>query len=66
MGNHSCLWKHLRKESIQLKRSPITLPMVVCLQWFLMAWILMKYRFHSINSIYWLNVAFLFTFFDVV
>jgi len=34
MGNHPCLWKHLRKVSIQLKSLPITIPMVVWLQWF--------------------------------
>ena len=34
MGNHPCLWEHLRKVSIQLKSSPITLPMVEWLQWF--------------------------------
>jgi hypothetical protein len=34
MGNHPCLWKHLRKISVQLKSSPITIPMVVWLQWF--------------------------------
>ncbi len=34
MGNHPFLWKHLRKVSIQLKRSPITISMVVWLQWF--------------------------------
>jgi len=34
MSNHPCLWKHMRKVSIQLKSSPITIPMVVWLQWF--------------------------------
>ena len=34
MGNHPCLWKHMRKVSIQLKSSPIIIPMVVWLQWF--------------------------------
>jgi hypothetical protein len=34
MGNHPCLWKHLRKVSIQLNSLPITIPMVVWLQLF--------------------------------
>jgi hypothetical protein len=29
----SCLWRHLRKVCIQLKSSPITIPMTVWLQW---------------------------------
>ena len=57
MGNHPCLWKHLRKKhSIKMFTNHNTNGCVIAMV--LMAWILMKYIFNFINNIYWLNIAF--------
>ena len=71
MDKDPCRWKHMRKTACEKRKYSIKMlnnhnTNGCVIKMVLMAWILMKYIFHSINSIYWLNVAFLLTFYDVL